>query len=335
MTGMRGKRRFGTGHEVIVILVLCLALTGCASSNVIFATRSSVGLDVSGTATDVPNHVSFAYDREELVYVPPGMPHDTSVLGTLDSQFTWTRGAAISERFATGEAAILAAKILNLGGPLDRSPNDAPEDPTLKASPRASTPSEATCASPLLVLTGTRFGLCVDLGQANANAVSLLTGYKRYNLAVIPRKPNSESIHSVYGDITIHHSGFARTVDPSSNPTFAGRTLYKDDRTEGVRIVQHIATGNAADELLKSDPGKARRLVPPDENAVGSTLAHYEQLSPEGKKRFVAALSDIDKRPESESTGTELEIRLSKLSDQDKERMRKLAEELPKRETPQ
>jgi hypothetical protein len=295
---------------VPIMAVLCLGFAGCRSSNVIFATNTSIGLDVSGTSTMVPNHVSLAYGREETIFVPKGTSAEASILGTLDSEMTWLNGVAIGETFATGQAAIALTEEL---------------------------PVKARGLEPMLVLTGTRFGLNLDFGQTNMNAASLLVGYRRFNLAVVPPRPDFDEIQPVYGDITIHGSGLAGKFTPTS-PRFEERQLSGNS---GVRIVQTIATGRAAVEFVHNNRDVVSEKLTPAGQLKEHTLKHqliavilaqYDKLSSEGKSRFVAELCKIDK-VESADTGTSpIRERLFNLTDAQRDKVASVANELASEE---
>jgi hypothetical protein len=206
-------------------LAVAAGTGGCRTRNVVFATNSSIGLDVSGVTTQaVPDHVSVAYDRKEVVYVPKGSVKDPSVLGTLDAELGWFNGVAVSETFATGSAARVAADPLV---PTDTAP--------------------AKCDAPLLVLTKTALGLSLDWVQSDDVTPSLQFGYKRSNLAVVPPLAGDQDIASVYADISIHSSGLLGKVEPKDNRNLTGRQLSGGS---GVRIVQSVATGQAATRFV-------------------------------------------------------------------------------------
>jgi hypothetical protein len=275
-------------------LVLLLSIPGCASKNVIFSTTSVIGLDVSGTGTGLPNHVSVAYDRGEMVYAPRGNVLEPSVLGTLDSELTWFNGVAIGETFATGNAArtVHGSKVV----------------------------SKKENLEPLLVLTGTRFGLNLDAGQEGLNAPSLLAGYKRFNLAVVPPKPDSDEIQSVYADISIHSSGIAGKFEPD-NPNLKDRQLSEDHG--GVRIVQTIATGKAATDFVDQNRSAvAERLTPAaqfneraqDYNVIASIMNQYQGLSSDKRILFVNKLNDLTGCERMDTDTRSIRLRLHSLS---------------------
>jgi hypothetical protein len=274
-------------------VVMLLPTTGCSSKNVIFATNSSIGLDVSGIGTTLPNHASVAYDRQEIIYVPKGCPSEPSVLGTLDSELTWTKGVAVGETFATGDAALAASK---------------------KAK------ADTQNAERMLILTGTRTGFSLDFGQPDLNAPSFLFGYKRFNLAVVPPRPDSHEIQSVFADISIHGSGIRGSFAPS-NPNFEGRTLSDE---HGVRIVQTVATGKAAVTLVnKNREAVVEKLTPMAQmkektrqyKTITTFFESYDALSPEGKAEFVGKLNELTGCENANTDGGTIQTRLHGLSE--------------------
>lgn len=48
-------------------LALAIASISCSHDNLIFATRSSVGVEVAGDQTPLPDHVNFGYRRREFI----------------------------------------------------------------------------------------------------------------------------------------------------------------------------------------------------------------------------------------------------------------------------
>lgn len=281
------------------MVVLCLAFAGCRSPNVIFTTNTSIGLDVSGTGTTVPNHVSVAYNREEVIYVPKETQTQASVYGKLDSELTWMNGIAVREEFATGDA----AKALSEEG--------LPPEPCLRGGN----------SSPMLVLTGTRFGLSLDFGQANMNAASFLAGYRRFNVAIVPPRPGSDDIQPVYADISIHGSGLSGTALERTDPSFTDRKLTGSG---GVRIVQTVATGRAATRVVSENRKAINDRLMPDQfknpiskyRTINTIVAHYEPLSSAGQARFVAFLSELDNDQSRVTTLSDIRARLHGLSDE-------------------
>lgn len=109
---------------ILVILVVLATVTGCASGdNLIFVTYTKVGVDVSGVQ-QTPTDATFGYrrfegaiipvDRSEVGTVSVGsgqMPKDAaSVFAQILLKNGWISGVTVSQVFATGDAAVEAAK---------------------------------------------------------------------------------------------------------------------------------------------------------------------------------------------------------------------------------
>jgi len=202
---------------LLPLLAAAIATTGC-KSRLIFATHSSIGLDVSGTA-ELPNKVSFSFSRYEAAIVPrktSGEAH--SVYGGMDADVTWFHGHAIRQTFATGDAAKLAT-----GGQQD------PLAPTKKKEKDA-----------LVFFTGTTYGLKLAVGE-DAMPPNLLLGYRRSEAAVIPIPDPAQEVRSVYADIHINTSQDDKLKQITTN--FSA--------IRGTRIKQSFATGKAAENLAR------------------------------------------------------------------------------------
>lgn len=195
---------------------------GCQSNRVVFVTQSSIGMDVSGTAT-LPNRVSLSFDRYEAAIVPRktnGEAH--SVFGGMEADMTWFSGHAIKQTFATGEAAKLAT-----GGAEENLGSTSMKD---KAS--------------LIFLTATTYGLNLSAGEQSMPA-NFLLGYRRTEAAVIPTPDPAQEVRSVYADIHINSTGKSNQV-------------ASDFSVDGVKFKQSFATGRAAVNLARnSDTARA------------------------------------------------------------------------------
>ena len=221
-----------------------LALTSCSSS-ILFATRSSVGLEVSGDIAKVPDHVNLGYRRREIAYVGKGVPKTASVLGRLDSETTWNGGAAISETFATGKAAERIA------------------DPSKKTEP-SDDHVDGNKQSPLVFASRTRIGMGFNFGGADDDAIpSLHFGYSR-RIATrmdINKEIEGKDIPSIIADTKVHSSG---VLDRVKAPQGTGEfTLSPGEKTEntsgGTRIANLFAVGSGADKYVE-DKDTAEKL---------------------------------------------------------------------------
>lgn len=207
--------------------ILGALLTGGCSNKLVFATHTSLGLDVSGTA-EVPDHVSFSYDREEAAIVPrktDGEAH--SVYGGLDSDISWWHGSIIKQTFATGDAARIAT-----GSPAQAATNS----------------TDSTSTKPLVFVTGTTFGLHLSAGEGQVQP-DLLLGYRRGEAAYIPVPDPNQEVRSVYADLLINTKS-RPTTNQQDSPALTITTNFPS--SSGVRIKQSFATGTAAENLAKS-----------------------------------------------------------------------------------
>ena len=124
------------------------------ANHLFFGTRSSIGLEASGTSA-LPNHVSLSYSRYEGAYVPgksDGSGEGHSVFGGMESDVKfWSGDFVISQTFATGEAAILATM---------------PKDSTYTPTENELLP-ESRKPEPLLFTTQTTYGLDLRVGDTS------------------------------------------------------------------------------------------------------------------------------------------------------------------------
>lgn len=235
---------------------VAIGLSSC-SSDIIFATHTSTGLDVSGDIAKIPDHVSLGFRRRELAYVGKDVPKSASVLGKLDSQTTWNGGLAIRETFATGPVAASIA-----AGKKPTPANEAAAlgettDPTQSQIP----PSIIT-NHPLVFSSRTRFGFGFSIGGSDDDAVpSLHAGYTRRiatHMHVDPTTTTNGQIPSVLADTSVHGSGI---LNSSSAPQSEGvdplARISPGDSQEntqgGIRIRQLFAIGKGATSLIKSN----------------------------------------------------------------------------------
>lgn len=233
---------------IIAALAVVICVTVGCKNRLVFATHSSIGMDVSGTA-QMPNKVSLSFDRYEAAIVPRkanGEAH--SVFGGMDADMTWFSGHAIKQTFATGEAAKLAT-----GG---------------TSSPLATTNDKNEAQ--LIFLTATTYGLNLSAGEQSMPP-NLLLGYRRSEAAVIPIPDSAQEARSVYADIQI-------STTPTSNPVATDFS-----KLGGTRIKQSFATGAAADALAKTSAVKEKLAT-----AASLDPKVVEELqSKEGKRQAV------------------------------------------------
>ena len=231
-----------------------LLATGCAH-RVVFATKTNLGLDVSGTA-QMPDKVSFTYGRYEGASVPrsvSGEPY--SVYGKIDADVRFFGGHTIQQLFTTGEAANLAA---------EQESSAAGE---LKSVAKG---QKSFSTAPLFFVTDTSYGLKLSAGKQDISP-TLMLGYKRVEGAVIPVETKETEVRSVYADLTIN----------SSSSTSIAAVTNAFPNNKGVRIIQRFATGRAADSLAKKPEFKEmmREAVSPESAAIAGKIVDGKPAS--------------------------------------------------------
>ncbi len=216
----------------LILLLIAGLLPSCLQRPVIY-TGSQLGVHAQGVKEGVPQKASFGYERTEFAWLPRGK--HSSVKAAFDAEYRGFNGLAVSDLLATGAAA---------GG----VPN--PED--------NSEPNQS-----LVVSTTTKFNMGLEAGTTDGIAPSLNAGLKRSVFAVFPeakRTPSSpvvvnplsnypssqqKDLPSTYTDLSVHASGLTAKI-PAPKGIDEKRRLSSDT---GVRIVQTIATGEAATRL--------------------------------------------------------------------------------------
>lgn len=253
----------------VLLLALCLTSAGC-KNRLVFVTQTSLGLDVSGTAS-YPNRVSFSYNRYEGAIVPrkrDGSNESHSVFGGTDSdvRFAIPPKYRIDQVFATGKAAWSAA---NRVSEAPEKAADATGDGMRDASEGGRTTSRSRASkrdgaserrftvkpeAPLVFMTGTTLGIHLTAGEQEINPTALI-GYRRSEATVIPIFDPKREVRSVYADIHIS-GGETDAVDGSGPNTDAAKRKAMAEEKHvsqwgGVRIQQSFATGEAAETLAK------------------------------------------------------------------------------------
>jgi hypothetical protein len=247
-----------------------LLLCGCADTNVVFATKSSLGIDVDTTARSA----SLAYDRSEAYVAPRFAGQDAlpvyaslATLGDFSSR-------SIKQIYATGDAAKLVStpggtstpvntpvmyRNVSLAAPLEAQPGSS-----LVEGPRAVAPG-------MFFGTGTVVGLKLAFGPSVLDAFTL--GYKRKELSVIPQQSSDGILPSVMASID---TGTAVTNGTGSQQD----------------ISQFFATGDAAIGLANN-----QKIRDKFENEAESHLAQYREDERQQRRYALlslACLSELD-----------------------------------------
>lgn len=281
----------------LLILILAALLSGC--KNLYFGTSTSVGLDVSGTSK-IPTKASFAFDRSEIAIVPDdseGNAH--SVFASLDSEWTWFNGFIVDQIFATGEAADIAATEPRISVQYD------PKDLN-------------TSKKPLVFATGTKLGIDIDFGLTASAPASLLVGYKRSEMTIIPDVAGKKKLNSVFADISI--------ISKNEGVT----SISDAPRLGGVRIKQRFATGVAAVEAATNPDfrEKLRKAVYGDpvlealESAKtrfdkeGAVKEKFDNMDPAKQNAYLQILNaTFGKSAPNQISAANLQIELGNLND--------------------
>jgi len=257
--------------------LLAIGLTSC-SKDILFATHTSIGLDVSGDTSKAPDHINLGYRRRELAYVGRNVRKDTPMLGAIDAETTWSGGMAIRETFATGVAAdaIASGKALTKDGPIT-----------------------ASNQTPLTFASHTRLGFHLDLGGAGEEAIpTVQAGYSR-SIATHMRIPPGtvpEKVPSVVADTSVHSSGWFGAAKAPKGSLNEAAQLSRDDMNTaaasagGLRVRQTFAIGKGARYLLS---GKAAAPLAANDSSsaaetptkdVSKELQKIIAIAPELKK---------------------------------------------------
>ncbi len=227
-------------NTITLIGSAALVILSASCSDIVFAARTSLGVEVAGDATPVPDHVNFGFRRREHIYIGKDAPKTGSLLGKLDSETTWTRGVAIRETFATGKAAEQIAK---------------GEEP---GSGHVSSESR----QPVTFASRTRIGLALSAGGSDDDSQpSFSFGYSR-RIATRIKTNGSSILPSIVGDVTVHTGGI---LDPSGaeDASGPGVILPENHRLSGpairgqARVRQLFAIGEGTSAI---DGDKAQEI---------------------------------------------------------------------------
>lgn len=247
------------------VSIVCLAglLTACAQTpkNVVFVTKSSIGVDVEATTQSA----SLAYDRTEGYFAPryvnqapPTVYANMATNGKMIDR-------SIKQTYATGLAAELLSKPIagaQALAPLTRpallrstalaTPGAIVATPALPAPAPAGAAASGVEPKALLFGTGTVFGFKVGVGPTAIDSFTL--GFKRKELSIIPQDEADGLFPSVLASIDTNAS--------------ASPTLSASDGT----ITQFFATGVAADNLAVNE-----RIHEKFETSALSAISSYRE----------------------------------------------------------
>jgi hypothetical protein len=250
-----------------VLLGLALALGGCSSSSLFVATETTGGLNVSA-ANGAPN-ASLAYQRGELAVIPKNHQGTTdSVYGGLDHDYSLgSDGFAISQTFATGQAAINASRGTSEQGAPGTAQNGT-----------------------LYFATGTTFGLSLTTNDATTQSPSILAGFRRGEGVYIPMDETKSETNSVYADVSIVYwpKDTSVAADDAAFKTSGQDPKNLPVRKNAVRIRQKFATGEAAIHFVEQGEVKAKLAA-----AAGNPAYEAHVNAKVGANALRAKLSQI------------------------------------------
>jgi hypothetical protein len=234
--------------------MVALILAGCAArdQNVIFVTKTSLGIDVEPSTSSG----GFAYDRVEGYSAPR---FEGKLVPPVYANFENNGGTLISPKikqiFATGKAAE------RLAGAPDQPPMPAIVNTQFQniayvpdvSKDKLPPPPDGEAKLPMFFGSGTTFGLKLGFSQSALDGFTL--GYKRKEVSVIPHRNQDNDFPSVMASID---TGVATGINPGNTK---------------VDIRQFFATGTAA-EALANDTNIQTIFK---DNAKGALNAFYEQ----------------------------------------------------------
>jgi hypothetical protein len=215
--------------KTIACLPLVL-LVSCTDRALIY-TGTQAALNVQGIKNNVPEKVSIGYDRNEFGWFPNGA--NSSARGSFDAEFSPTSGLAISDSLTTGEAAG--------GDPVDE------KDVSRQC---------------MLVTSSSKFNLGIEAGNPDGVAPTFNAGFKRSIFALFPKTKGE--LPSTHTAMSVHASGLTGKIDKPKGLS-AQQHLQSEN---GVRVVQSIATGDAAVNLVN----KATPQTSADKSSAVSAL---------------------------------------------------------------
>lgn len=194
------------------LLLPFFMLVSCTDRSLIY-TGTQGGLHVQGIKNNVPEKVSIGYDRNEFGWFPNGA--NTSAQGSFDAEFSPTSGLAIADSLTTGGAA---------GGEL--------------------VSEEEIAKQCMLVTSSSKFNFGIEAGNPDGVAPSFNAGFKRSIFVLFPR--TQKELPSTHTALSVHASGLTGKIDKPKGLS----TQQHLKSGNGVRVVQSIATGQAAVNLV-------------------------------------------------------------------------------------
>jgi hypothetical protein len=263
---------------IVSIAGFAAALAGCATQDVVFVTKTSIGIDVDAQSASV------AYDRNEG-YLAPRYPNRQAV-PVFASVATDGKllDRNVKQVYATGNAARIVS------GAQQQQPGPAAGaqqaifrhtglDAAAVAEPRprdvpAAAHADAAAAAKKTMFFGTGSVLGFKLGFGASSAVDAFTfGFKRKEVSIIPHDENDGELPSVMA-----------SLDTGTEAAAANGSRFN--------VKQFFATGTAAEALANNDDIKKQF-----QNEAADRLAQYredERHQRDDALTSLACLSQLD-----------------------------------------
>jgi hypothetical protein len=267
-------------RSIVSIAGLALSLAGCATQDVVFVTKTSVGIDLDSQSASV------AYDRTEGYLAPRYANRQAEPVFASVATDGKLLGRNVKQVYATGQAARIVS-----GASQPQQPAPAPAQPATQqaifrnASLETATgaqrrPREAPAAADALAAAkktmffGTGSVIGFKLGFGASSAVDTFTfGFKRKEVSIIPHDEQDGELPSVMA-----------SLDTSTEAAAGSDSKFT--------VKQFFATGTAA-ESLASD-GQIRTQF---QDEAKTQLAQYrenEHYQRGDALVSLACLSEID-----------------------------------------
>jgi len=243
----------------VSVLLAASSAAGCVGrENVLFATNSSIGLDLDTK----PPAASLAFSRQEGSVAP--VTEKGEVLPLMSSfaggtgLFGTIFGSNVSQSFAVGNAAwVMSRYVSDLE--TNAAEDVAPESDLFTSAASSAVKGSLEDSKSYFFATDTTLGLKVGFSPAGASAWpdSLAFGWKRKELAFAPVREIGTD-----GNEEIVVAPLIATTDASAGSEQGGDT--------SIEVTQLYATGHAA-TLLAADPHVRYGLA---EHILGDRLLH-------------------------------------------------------------
>ncbi|PHS39584.1 MAG: hypothetical protein COB07_05910 [Sulfurovum sp.] len=219
--------------KIITLLSIIIFFQGCTpKEGLYFATGTGLNVEARSSADTIPT-LALGYKRYEFVRMPKTDGKKYSIIGTVDNNISFWNGSKISQKFATGQAAVRAAEAHM--SPIKKEEN---ERKLASKAKKLSTSNKTKKSEVLFLSTSTVFGMDIELGADNVEQKVML-GFKRNEITHFPVNEEQDELNSVYTDILI---------DNRADNLSDGNTIIKQSFATG--IAAEILANKHADSLF-------------------------------------------------------------------------------------